>query len=115
MGIVTTSRRVDFELIHRERTITNYMEFVLTVEDYAKAKPDPAPYLAGLAQFNAQASEAIAVEDTSRGLRSAAAANIDCIVIATPFTKTQDFSLAKQVIGSIEELPGVLAALNEGN
>lgn len=45
MAIVTTSRRVDFELIHKNRGISDYMQFVLCVEDYKKAKPYPDPYL----------------------------------------------------------------------
>lgn len=41
MAIVTTSRRVDFELIHKNRGISDYMQFVLCVEDYERAKPYP--------------------------------------------------------------------------
>lgn len=54
MGIVTTSRRVDFEIIHNNRGITDFMEFVLCVEDYARAKPFPDPYLKGLELFKAK-------------------------------------------------------------
>ncbi|TFG44516.1 MAG: hypothetical protein E4H48_00215, partial [Syntrophobacterales bacterium] len=39
MAIVTTSKRADFDLIHRSRSIVKHMEFVLTVEDYEKEKP----------------------------------------------------------------------------
>jgi beta-phosphoglucomutase-like phosphatase (HAD superfamily) len=43
MGIVTTSKRTDFALIHEKRFILDYMEFYLTVEDYERAKPHPEP------------------------------------------------------------------------
>lgn len=48
MGIVTTSRRVDFELIHKNRGIVDFMDFVLCEEDYTYCKPHPEPYLKGL-------------------------------------------------------------------
>ena len=54
MAIVTTSRRVDFELIHEKRGIVDFMDFTLCVEDYDYAKPHPAPYLKGLEKFNAK-------------------------------------------------------------
>ena len=112
MAIVTTARKEDFALIHRNRNIKRYMDFVLTVEDYAKSKPHPDPYLAGLSRFDAQPDEAVAIEDSSRGLQAAVAANVECIVIQNEFTASQDFSLAKRVIGSIRELPSILASYN---
>jgi beta-phosphoglucomutase-like phosphatase (HAD superfamily) len=40
MGIVTTSKRSDFDLIHRSRKIVPYFEFVISIEDCARAIPD---------------------------------------------------------------------------
>ena len=111
MAVVTTSRRVDFELIHRSRDLLARMEFVLTIEDYTEPKPHPAPYLAALARFGADPAEAMAVEDSARGLKSAVAAGLDCIIIRHPFTATQDFSGAKRMVDSIRDLPGTLARL----
>lgn len=108
MGIVTTSRRVDFELIHNNRGITDFMDFVLCVEDYPKAKPYPDPYLKGLELFNAKKEEAIVVEDSQRGLISANRAQIDCVIVHNQFTKTQDFSTAKHKIKDLKELVELL-------
>ena len=44
MAIVTTSRRVDFEIIHEKRQVIQFMDFVLVREDYKLAKPHPEPY-----------------------------------------------------------------------
>lgn len=112
MAVVTTSRREDFELIHRSRHLLRRMEFVLTLEDYSDAKPHPAPYLAALARFGAAASEAVAIEDSARGLRSARAAGVDCIVIRHPFTASQDFSGARTIVDSIRDVPRALGAIN---
>ncbi|MGB1226698.1 MAG: HAD family hydrolase [Poseidonibacter sp.] len=108
MGIITTSRRVDFELIHKNRGITDFMEFVLCVEDYPRAKPYADPYLAGLEKFKAEAFEAIVVEDSQRGLTSAVNAKIDCVIVKNEFTQTHDFSKAKYKIDKLEELINLL-------
>ncbi|MDX4068897.1 HAD family hydrolase [Aliarcobacter skirrowii] len=108
MAIVTTSRRVDFELIHKNSGITNFMDFVLCVEDYKRAKPHPDPYLKGLEKFNSKDFEAIVVEDSQRGLESSKRANIDCIVVKNEFTQKQDFSKADYFINNIEELKKLL-------
>jgi HAD superfamily hydrolase (TIGR01509 family) len=111
MAIVTTSRREDFDLIHRSRQIRQYFEFVVTVEDCANAKPAPDPYLEALHRFNAPPSEALAIEDSSRGLRSAIAAGVDCVIIRNAFTATQDFSGAHSILDSVRELPLLLKSI----
>ena len=112
MGIVTTSRRVDFEIIHKDRKITDFMDFVLCVEDYPKAKPYPDPYLKGLEifkeKYNATIKQTVIVEDSQRGLISANNANIDCIIVHNEFTKTQDFSTAQGFIKNLKDLEEVL-------
>jgi HAD superfamily hydrolase (TIGR01509 family) len=108
MAIVTTSKRVDFELIHRSRRIRDFFEFVVTVDDCVKAKPDPDPYLRALERFGASPADSVAIEDSSRGLRSALAAGLKCIIVRNHFTQTQDFTGAWRVLGSIRELPELL-------
>ncbi|AXK49029.1 HAD family hydrolase [Aliarcobacter trophiarum LMG 25534] len=108
MAIVTTSRRVDFELIHKNRGVVDFMDFVLCVEDYKRAKPHPDPYLKGLEMFNAKSFETIVVEDSQRGLESAKRADIDCIVVKNEFTLNQDFRKADIFINSLDELENVL-------
>jgi beta-phosphoglucomutase-like phosphatase (HAD superfamily) len=109
MAIVSTSKRADVALIHRGRGILPFFEFVLTLEDYEQPKPAPDPYLKALHRFGALAREAVAIEDSARGLRAAMAAGIDCVVVRNEFTASQDFSGAWRMLQSIGELPGVLA------
>jgi HAD superfamily hydrolase (TIGR01509 family) len=108
MAIVTTSRRVDFELIHKNRGISDYMQFVLCVEDYERAKPYPDPYLKGLELLKASAKDTIVVEDSQRGLISAVNANIECVIVKNEFTKTHDFSKANYFIDTLEQLEIIL-------
>jgi HAD superfamily hydrolase (TIGR01509 family) len=108
MAIVTTSKKSDFELIHRRRRIVEHMDFVLANGDYARSKPAPDPYLTALQRFQAQPQEALVVEDSERGLRSALAAGIDCVIVANDFVRGQDFSGATACIESLAELPALL-------
>ncbi len=108
MAIVTTAKKDDFALIHQDRTLLSYMDFVVANGDYARSKPAPDPYLIALERFGAEPHEAIAIEDSERGLRSAVAAGLECIVIEHAFTKSQDFSHASRVVQSIHELPAIL-------
>lgn len=108
MAIVTTAKRVDFDLIHQERQITPYMDFVLVREDYVRAKPDPEPYLTGLRRFGAVREETLVVEDSSRGLHSAVAAGIDCAAVHSDFTAAQDFSQARYQIDTLAELKDIV-------
>jgi HAD superfamily hydrolase (TIGR01509 family) len=112
MAIVTTSRREDFELIHQDRHIRQYMDFVLVREDYARAKPHPEPYLTALSRFGCLQEEALVVEDSSRGLRSAVAAGIDCAVVHNEFTSSHDFSQARYRIRKLSELTDIIVGLS---
>ena len=111
MGIVTTSRRVDFDLVHKDRDIINYMDFTLCVEEYPRAKPYPDPYLAGMKKFNAIKQECIIVEDSQRGLTSAVNAGIECVVVHNEFTRTHDLSKASYKIQTIKDLKSLLETL----
>ena len=108
MGIVTTSRRVDFEIIHKDLGIVDFMDFVLCEEDYEFAKPHPQPYLKGLSIFGANKDEAIVIEDSTRGLTAAYKAGIECVIVKNEFTITQDFSKANYFINSLDELKTIL-------
>ena len=108
MAIVTTARRVDFEMIHDRRQITRFMDFVLVRDDYTHPKPHPEPYLTGLARFGATREETLVVEDSARGLASAVAAGIDCVVVHNDFTRTQDFSRASHRIDTLAGLKRII-------
>jgi HAD superfamily hydrolase (TIGR01509 family) len=112
MGVVTTARRVDFDLIHQSRGIVEYMDFSLCVEEYPRAKPYPDPYLAGMKRFAAEKDECLIIEDSQRGLTSAVNAGIECVVVSNEFTKTHDFSKADYKVQSIRDLVGLLTSIN---
>ena len=75
--------------------------------DYARSKPAPDPYLAALGRFAIKREAAVVIEDSERGLRSAIAAGIDCIVVYNKFTRDSEFfrcsplhRLSRRAVGS---------------
>ena len=108
MAIVTTCKRADFEIIHEQRQIRRFMDFVLAREDYQLTKPHPEPYLTGLKRLGATKKETLVVEDSCRGLNSAVAAGIDCVIVHNEFTKAQDFSRASYRIETLIELKDIV-------
>jgi HAD superfamily hydrolase (TIGR01509 family) len=108
MAIVTTAKRADFDIIHEKRQVRQFMDFVLVREDYELTKPHPEPYLTGLKRFGATKEQTLVVEDSSRGLNSAVAAGIDCVIVYNDFTNTQDFSQASHRIQTLMELKDII-------
>jgi HAD superfamily hydrolase (TIGR01509 family) len=113
MAIVTTAKRRDFELIHRERRIVRHMEFVLTGDDYQPHKPAPDGYLAALERFGATPDETVVIEDSKQGLDAARAAGLRCLIVHNPFFGTaHDFDGATRVLGSVAGVPRMLHELS---
>lgn len=111
--VVTSSKRVPFDRIHQITGFGPMFDHVLTIEDYAECKPSPVPYLTGLARLGCDADSAVAVEDSQRGLISAHAAGLRCLVVPNEFTITQDFSRAWQIVPNLQQAAAFLAPLLE--
>lgn len=108
MGIVTTSRRAHFEAIHRRTGLLEFFDFTVTLEDYARSKPAPDPYLTAVARSGLPAGRCLAIEDAPRGLTAARAAALDCWVIPTEFTRKAVFSGASKVLDRITDVASLL-------
>ncbi|HEV7814256.1 MAG TPA: HAD family phosphatase [Janthinobacterium sp.] len=76
MGIVTSSTREHFDIIHGRLDLLRHFQFVVTNADYAQSKPHPEPYLLGLKKLGLAAGECLVVEDSPRGLQAAVAAGL---------------------------------------
>ena len=111
MGIVTSSRRDHFDIIHARCDLLQYFDFVLTAGDFERVKPHPDPYLMAIERASADPDDCIAVEDSERGLQAASLAGIRCVVVPTPLTAGGNFAGALRVLDRIEELPDVLEDL----
>ncbi len=105
MGIVTSSKKNHFDIIHNKSRLLQYFDFILTVDDYGKSKPAPDPYLKALELSGFKKEECVVIEDSERGLRAALAAGLKCFVIPTSLTKQSDFSGAEIILDKITDVP----------
>lgn len=103
MGVVTTSHRNHFDIIHHTTGFKQYFDFILAREDYEHSKPNPEPYLKAIEVAGLPPADCVAIEDTERGLIAAKAAGLTCWVIPTHLNQTGDFSAADRVLGHISE------------
>lgn len=108
MGIVTSSQREHFDLIHAGSGLLEHFEFVLASGDYANPKPHPEPYLKGLARIGVDKEQCVVVEDSERGLTAATAAGLQCIIVPSRLTAGAAFAGAYRILNEIRELPGLL-------
>ena len=108
MGIVTSAQRVHFDAMHTRSGLLPHFEFVITREDYAHGKPAPDGYLEGLRRLGVDPVECLAVEDSERGLVSAVAAGIRCIVVPNAESAGGDFASALAVLPEVSRLPDFL-------
>ena len=104
MGIVTSSHREHFDTTHQHTTLVQYVDFVLTSEDYSVTKPDPAPYLAAIQRSGCRPEECLVVEDSERGLLAATRAGLKCVVIPRDLTRRGDFRAAYRVLNNIAQV-----------
>jgi len=111
MAIVTSSRRDHFNIIHARTGLLTYFDFVLTDGDYAVSKPDPAPYLTAVKRAGVDPSSCVVIEDSERGLASACAAGLRCVIVPSRLTRGSRFDGAWRVIDDVRHVPQVLETL----
>jgi HAD superfamily hydrolase (TIGR01509 family) len=111
LGLASSSNRGVIDAVLAASGLAD--SFVVTVsgDEVARGKPAPDVYLAAAGKLGVAPAMAAAVEDSSNGLRAAAAAGM--LVVAVPnqaFPPSPDaLALATVVLGSLDELtPAVL-------
>ncbi len=112
LGLVTGSPRDKVELMHGPAGLLDRFDVIVTDDDVSNPKPHPEPYLKALESLGLSPEECLAVEDSRRGLSSAYAAGIPCIVVPNALTKVQSFELAYAVE---DDVSGVLKHLHARN
>jgi HAD superfamily hydrolase (TIGR01509 family) len=113
MGIVTSSQRDHFDLIHQSTDLLKYFDFVLTSDDCARSKPDPELYLKAVEKAGVAVEECLAIEDSERGLEAAMRAGMRCLIVPSRLTRGRSFLGAHRVLESVSEIPAALQALSQ--
>ena len=84
-----------------------YFAHVVSGEDFAQSKPNPAIFQHAAALAKTPAAECLVIEDSANGVAAAKAAGIYCIGYASPHSPGQDLRLADRVIQDFGELSAV--------
>ena len=108
MGIVTSSRRDHFNIIHKRSNLLKYFQFIVANDEFSNSKPHPEPYLIGLNKSGFNVKECLAIEDSERGMRSAKNAKLDCWVIPNKLTAKSNFKDADKILNNINDLISLL-------
>jgi HAD superfamily hydrolase (TIGR01509 family) len=114
LGLATSSNRPVIDAVLADAGLADDFAVTVSGDEVARGKPAPDVYLAALEQLAVDPKRAAAVEDSSNGLRSAAAAGMRVVAIPNhEFPPARDaLALADLVLGSLDELtPRLDAAL----
>jgi HAD superfamily hydrolase (TIGR01509 family) len=105
-GLASSSPRSLIDRVLETAELTSAFEVTISTEEVARGKPDPDVYLAIADRLRLAPDVCIAVEDSSNGLRSAAAAGMAVIAIPHPTYPPQPdaLALADVTLGSLAEL-----------
>lgn len=76
---------------------------VTTGTEVSVLKPSPAVYLDVLIQTGLSPDQAVAVEDSANGVRSAVAAGLRCVAASNAYTRTDDLSAAVLVADGLDD------------
>ena len=88
---------------HLERfAIHDRFDIVVCKDDVTTTKPDPELYELALQRLGVPSDEAIALEDSTNGIRAAKAAGLFCVAVPNPLTAGLDLSQADLQIASLE-------------
>jgi HAD superfamily hydrolase (TIGR01509 family) len=97
MAIVTGCHRDQLELMHRSSELLGFFEAIVTGDECSNPKPHPELYLAGVKALGIRSEGFVAVEDSPRGLTSARAAGVRCVVVPTDLTRRLSFDGALSI------------------
>ena len=101
LAIATTTSPVNIAALLRAAVGADWRSHFLAIGDASSSplkKPHPQVYLQVLGDMGLPASQCLAFEDSSNGLRAATAAGIRAIITPNSFTAHHDFSGALRVV-----------------
>jgi HAD superfamily hydrolase (TIGR01509 family) len=108
MAVVTSCTRSNFLQMHRSSGLLGYFDFILTREDYTASKPDPEPYRTACARAGLEPGRCLAIEDSERGVTSAARAGLAVAAIPGAMNLGGDFTAARWLLDGHHQLAELL-------
>jgi HAD superfamily hydrolase (TIGR01509 family) len=106
LALATSSNREVIDLFLKLSGLAGAFDATVSSEEVARGKPAPDVYLAAIARLHAEPANCAAIEDSSNGLRAAAAAGTAVVAVPNPHFPPEPDALARAdlVLTSLDEL-----------
>jgi HAD superfamily hydrolase (TIGR01509 family) len=112
LGLASSSPRRLIDIVLESTGLAQWFQVSISTEEVGAGKPSPVVYQTVVGRLGVEPAQAIAIEDSSNGLRSAAAAGLG--VLAVPhaaFPPSEDaLALADVIVDSLDEITVELVA-----
>ena len=112
LGLASSSPRRLIDTVLESAGIAQRFQVSVSTEEVAAGKPSPAVYQTVTQRLCVDPVQAIAIEDSSNGLRSAAAAGLGVLAVPNAaFPPSEDaLALADVIVNSLDEITPELVA-----
>lgn len=112
LGLASSSPRRLIDTVLESAGFTRWFQVSVSTEEVPAGKPSPAVYWEVVRRLGVNARRAVAIEDSSNGLRSAARAGLSVIAVPNAdFPPAEDaLALAAAVVHSLDEITAQLVA-----
>ncbi|MFN8590142.1 MAG: HAD family phosphatase [Thermomicrobiales bacterium] len=112
IGVASSAARRVIDAVLEATDLRQYFSAVVSSEEVPRGKPAPDVYLAAAREIGIPATECIGVEDSSNGIRAAAAAGMTVIAIPNPHypPKPDALALCAQIAASPDDVRETFAA-----
>lgn len=106
LGLASSSPRRLIDAVLESADFTSSFRATVSTEEVEAGKPSPAVYREAVRRLGVTAAHAVAVEDSSNGLRSAAAAGLGVIAVPNVAFPPDDnaVALATVIVRSLDEI-----------
>ena len=113
-GLGTMSHRREAYRVLEVLNIRSEFDVISTIQDVEHGKPDPEIYNLLAEELRISHSEALAIEDSSSGIKAALAAHISCIAVPSDFTRVGVHKLpADDSLRIVDNLPDLLETVKD--
>jgi beta-phosphoglucomutase len=86
-ALTTVSHAAQAFLVLDTLGLRDEFDAIVTVDDVARAKPDPEIYLVAAARLDVPPAACLAIEDSRPGVEAAVAAGMTCVAVANDLTR----------------------------
>jgi len=105
MALATMSNRRVIDKLLREKEVAGYFEFVISVDEVSKPKPDPEIFLRCAMELESSPEDCVVIEDSIFGVEAAKKAMMKCIAVPTGAYSAEELGKEEPdlIVGSLKE------------